>query len=197
MEINLSKLHPDIRFFNDMRKVLYDQEFAKNSENIELYYMYRGIKENNGIRYDITVIPARMLGKEFSKTKGHYHSGRYQEVYTVLEGQAIYLLQKKNGGNQIQDAYSVRCNQGETIVIPPDYGHVTINPSRTEQLTMGNWIYQNCKSDYSLYEKLKGACYYYTDEGWVKNDHYKNAPPLRFEEPLKEAPKDLSFLRAK
>ncbi|MFI5205759.1 MAG: glucose-6-phosphate isomerase family protein [Candidatus Paceibacterales bacterium] len=197
MEVDLSQLKPDTRNLDQVRKVLFDREFAKTANNIDLYFMYRGVEENNGIRYDITVIPANMLGQEFSKTKGHVHIGKYQEVYTILEGSALYLFQKAKG-DIIEDVFVVKAQKGDVVVIPSDYGHVSINPSPTEELKMANWISSDCKSDYSDFENLQGACYYYISPGtWVKNDHYKNVPPLRFQEPLKEVPKDLDFLKVK
>ncbi len=196
MSIDLSKLNPDTRYLNDMRSVLRDQEWAKSASNMALYFMYRGIEELNQIRYDITVVPANMLGQEYVKTKGHYHIGKYGEVYTVLEGQAIYLMQKKFNDDNIADVYAVQAKKGDVVVIPSDYGHITINPSK-EELKMANWVASDCKSDYSLFEKLQGACYHYTLEGWQKNENYKNVPPLRFEEPLKEVPSNLDFLKVK
>jgi len=195
MEIDLSKLTPDVRNLDDMREVLFDQEFAKNTENVGLYSMYRGIEENNGIRYDITIVPARTLGQEFVKTKGHYHIGKYGEVYTVLEGQAIYLMQRKVTASEIAHVYAVKAKKGDVVVIPSNYGHITINPSETEDLKMANWVASECKSDYSDFEKLQGGCYYYTKNGWVKNDHYRIVPELKFEGTLKEVPKDLEFLK--
>jgi len=41
--------------------------------NRETYYMYRGIHQEENIRFDITVIPAEPLGEECNKTHGHYH----------------------------------------------------------------------------------------------------------------------------
>src|SRR4030042_2389134 len=114
------KQKPDIRYLNDMKKVLYDQKWAKTAPNFELYYMYRGIKTRDDLRYDITVIPPRMLGKEFVKTKGHEHTGNFGELYTVLEGKAIYLLQKYEKGkkNKIKDVYCVKAKKGESVIIP-------------------------------------------------------------------------------
>lgn len=180
-----------------MKVVVYDKEWLDNAPDFDLYYMYRGVEEHRGIRYDITVIPAKTLGREFAKTKGHYHVGRHQEVYTVLEGQAIYLLQKKlhNIDDEIEDVYAVKCQKGDVVVIPSYYGHVTINPSETEELKMANWIFSGYKSDYAPFENLQGACWYYTQEGWVKNERYKLVPELRWEEPLKTVPKDLEFLK--
>jgi glucose-6-phosphate isomerase len=196
MEIDLTSKTPDVRSLNDIKGVLADQEFAKTTEDAKLYFMYRGIEEKDGIRYDITVVPAKVLGSEFVKTKGHYHVGKYGEVYTVLEGQALYLMQKKKSDNEIEDAYVVRANKGDVVVIPSDYGHITINPSTTTDLKMANWVAADCKSDYSLFEKLQGACYYYlTDGTWVKNERYLKVPELRFEGALRQVPEDLSFLK--
>ncbi|MDP2741207.1 MAG: glucose-6-phosphate isomerase family protein [bacterium] len=205
MEYDLTKFTPDVRYLDDMRSVVYDQEWLKNASNFELYSMYRGLEKKDTLRYDITIIPAKMLGLEFVKTKGHYHIGEYQEVYIVLEGEAIYLMSRhsaippeagqKPGEETIQDVYAVKAQKGDVVIIPPYYGHTTINPSENEDLKMANWVSDDCKSDYSLYEKFNGACYYYNKAGWIKNENYKNVPPLRFEESLKSIPEDLDFLK--
>lgn len=194
-EINLKNITPDIRHIDDMRDVMFDKNFAKNAENADLYFMYRGIEKTGDIRYDITVISAKMLGNEFNKTKGHYHIGAYPEIYTVLEGSAIYLMQKTEGNtNIISDVYAVKANKGDVVIIPPFYGHVTINPSENQELKMANWLCDKCKSNYSSFVQLQGACYYYTQNGWIKNENYKSIPELRFEEPTKEVPQNLEFL---
>ena len=191
--MNLKDKKPDIRYLNDMKEVIYDKKWLKTAPNLELYYMYRGIKKEGNLRYDITVIPSRMLGKEFVKTKGHEHIGEYGELYMVLEGEAICLMQKRNG-EKIEDVYAIKTKKGQVVIIPPGYSHVSINPSKKD-LKMANWISEDCKSDYQMFEKIQGACYYYTQKGWIKNENYKEVPELRFEKPLKSIPKDLSFLR--
>lgn len=194
MEYDLTKLTPDIRRLNDMRNVLCDKNFGNNAPDDGLYLMYRGLENKDGLRYDITVVKAKMLGNEFNKTKGHYHIKAYPEIYMVLKGEAIYLLQKRGPDGQVEDVYAVNVRAGECAIMPPFYGHVTINPSKTQDLKMANWISNNCKSDYSSFEKLQGACYYYTDKGWMKNENYNPVPELRFEQSLKSVPDDLSFL---
>ncbi len=227
MEINLDDLKPDVRHLDEIRMVLADQEFAKTAENTDLYFMYRKIKVENGLRYDITIIPPKMFGQEFVKTKGHVHAGFYGEVYMVLEGEGIYFAQKGDENN-IKDAFAVRAKKGDVIIIPAGYGHVTINPSK-ETLKTANWVAESDKGDFSLFERNQGACYYfialqsqtsadspakvfsrknlggqtqtYADPSgrgiWIKNEHYKNVPLLRFEEPLKEVPANLDFLKVK
>ncbi len=188
----VKNVKPDIRYLKDMQEVLYDKEWLKTAPNFEVYYMYRGIKEKNSLRYDITVIPKRMLGKESVKTKGHYHVGDCGELYIVLEGKGIYLMQKERNG-KIEDVYYVKAKKGDYILIPPYYGHVTINPS-LRRLKMANWVWSKCKSDYKRIERKKGACYYYTKSGWIKNKNYKKIPKLYFKKPLKTMP-SLDFLK--
>ena len=172
-----------------MKEVLYDKEWTKNAPNFELYYMYRGIKEKDDLRYDITIIPPRMLGKEFVKTKGHYHIGNYGELYKVLAGLALFLIQDK----EVKNIYFFRAKRGEFVLIPPNFGHTTINPS-SKTLKVANWTSKKCKSDYKSIEKKRGFCYYYTICGWIKNKNYKKIPKLRSKKPLKKMPKSLDFL---
>lgn len=192
MEIDFKNLKPDIRRLSDMKEVLYDQKWAKNASDLELYYMYRGVKQEEELRYDITVITAKMLGREFAKTKGHEHIGAYQELYTVVEGQAFFLMQKVKG-KIVEDVYAVKAGKGESVIIPSYYGHITINPSK-EDLKLANWKSKTCEGDYQLFEKMRGACYYYTVDGWIKNRNYGEVPELRFEESLKSIPENLDFL---
>lgn len=183
----LENHQPDIRKISDLKEVLFDQEWAEKVTDFDVYYMYRGIKEKDDLRYDITVIPFRMFGKEFPKTKGHYHPKEYGEVYIVLQGRAIYLIQG------VSDAYAVTAEEGDVVTVPPGYGHITINPGK-EDLIMANWVSPHFSSDYDSILKKGGGCYFFTEDGWVKNENYKEIKELHFKEPEKEIPEDLSFL---
>ena len=90
--------------------------------------------------------------------------------------------------------YAVKARAGESVVIPEGYGHVTINPGNGT-LKLSNWVSPECVSDYKSIADKKGACHFYTVKGWIKNDNYKKVPEMRFEEPLKEVPQDLDFLK--
>lgn len=194
MAVKLKGVKPDIRYLNDMKEVICDQKWLKSASNVELYYMYRKVKEKGDLRYDITKIPPRFLGKEFVKTKGHRHIGNFGEVYIVLKGKAIFLMQKcKNG--RIEDVCAVKAKKGDVCVIPKNYNHIIINPSNKETLKTANWVSKKCKNDYKFLQKKGGAYYFYTKSGWVKNKNYKKIPKLRFEKPLKKMPKNLDFLK--
>ena len=187
--------NPDIRHLNEMKDVLYDRKWAKKAENFELYYMYREVKKKRGLRYDITVIPARKLGKEYVKTLGHEHSSNYGEIYVALKGEAVYLIQRAKKG-RVEDVYAVKAKTGQAAIVPPGYGHITINASKKE-LVEGNWIDEKCQNKYGVFLRKRGACYYYLNNGWKKNKNYKAVPRLRFEKPLNALPANLSFLYGK
>ncbi|MFP3879364.1 MAG: glucose-6-phosphate isomerase family protein [Dehalococcoidia bacterium] len=185
-------METEIRYLNDMKMVLYDKAWATTASNFEVYYMERGLEEKDDLRYDITTIPPKMLGQEFVKTKGHYHIGAFQELYIVLEGKGIFLMQKKGEG-KIQDVYYVEAKKGECVLVPSFYGHVTINPA-SKTLKMGNWISKQYKADYESIAEKGGFAYYYTQAGWVKNGNYEQVPELRSEMPLESMPRNLDFL---
>lgn len=190
-KIDISELEPDIRKLSDMEEVILDKEWLSNADkDMELYYMYRAVKEEEGLRYDITVIPPMMLGKEFIKTKGHFHSSGHPEYYTVLEGEALFLMQEKG----CTDAYFIKAKEGESIIIRGNYGHITINPGKNT-LKMANWISPECVSEYSAIGEKEGACWLYTTDGWISNNNYESIPALREEQPLEKEPESFSFLK--
>ena len=183
---------PDVRRLSDIKDVVYDKEFLKNSKDIDLYYMYRDLAlskkdrdamKEEDLRYDITVIPPGMLGVEYTKTLGHYHpiapgtDLSYTEIYEILEGEAHYLLQKEEKG-KITDVVLVKAGKGDKIIMPPNYGHVTINPGRKE-LKMSNLVSGKFSSVYQPYKDKQGGAYFELQKGFVSNRNYGKLPELR------------------
>jgi glucose-6-phosphate isomerase len=208
LEFGKKRFLPDIRRLYDMKDVIYDKGFLENAENIELYYMYRDVfldkkdkktMEENNLRYDITIIPPMKLGKEFVKTAGHYHPFvpgtkiTYPEVYEVLDGEAHYLLQKKEN-DKIMDVVLVSAEKNEKVIIPPGYAHVTINPSKNV-LKMANWVASNFSSVYEPIKKMQGAAYFETTTGFIKNENYRYLPEIRFLKPKEH--RDAGLVRDK
>ena len=191
LKFNDTEKEPDIRLLKQMEKVIYDKEwFLKADKNKELYYMYRGCFKNkehektaekHKLRYDITILLPTTLGKEFNKTLGHYHplikgkTHSYPEMYEVLKGKALYLLQKQKPDttNEIEDVYFVEAKEGDVVVIPPDYGHITINPSK-EPLIMSNWTDSTFHSNYKPIEENHGGAFFVIKPfNIIKNPNYK------------------------
>jgi len=168
------KEHPcSVRKLSEMKDALMSE--TKESGDVDLYYMFRDIYVKNGMRYDITLIPARITGGEFAKTYGHCHPVahdhlRYPEVYQVLSGKALFILQKEleTAGIEI---LIIPAKKGEVVLIPPNYCHVSINPSEKD-LLLANVVAVDFKSIYEIYKRKRGAAYYCTKKGLVPNKNY-------------------------
>lgn len=170
------KIEPNVRTFKDMLDVLKNQQEMNVESDKILYYMYRAPYTKGSIRFDITVIPPSMLGSEYVKTYGHYHTEAekglaYPEVYQVLKGEVLYILQRKHLDESI-DVILVKAKAGDVVLMPPNYGHVSVNTGK-EILIMSNLVSSKFQSDYSEYKRLHGAAIYYTKQGIIKNPNYK------------------------
>lgn len=204
--------YPEVRTLEEMTEVIFSKHFLTNaSMDMELYYMFRDVSKDEadenrikelGLRYDVTIIPSGTLGVEFVKTAGHYHPCppdsklTYPEMYEVLEGEAHYFLQKREetqGVEKITDEIVVKAWAGDKVVIPPNYGHVTVNPSETT-LKMANWVARTFSSVYEPIKKRGGAAYFELTTGdFIKNDHYEEVPDIRFLKPLDTWISDLAL----
>ena len=87
-------------------------------------------------RYDITIIMPGQINGECKKTSGHYHGwtparkNTYAEVYEVISGTALYVLQKSPNFDaedpskvKVEDLIFVTVPAGKTLLVPPNYGH--------------------------------------------------------------------------
>jgi glucose-6-phosphate isomerase len=190
----LPPVRPATRTLAEMREVLADPDAAGPEV---LYYMYRDVGRPEerakaaavGLRYDITVVMPAVLGREHSKTYGHYHplapDGQYYpEVYEVISGEAIYLLQRRGPDGRVDDVVAVRARPGDKVFMLPGYGHVTINPG-PEPLVMANWVAAAFASEYGDYRAKRGAAVYEdVAGGWRPNPRYGDVPPVRALRPL-------------
>ncbi|MGB7789494.1 glucose-6-phosphate isomerase family protein [Methanoregula sp.] len=178
---------PAVRTMEEMRPVLADPSCTCGDP---LYFMYRDLAKSDAdwrwlhvhhLRYDLTVIPSRDLCGEWVKTKGHYHPENkagvgYPEIYEVLEGEAHYILQSKD----LTDVVMIPAKAGDVVIIPPGYGHISINPSPDKTLVMANLVSTAFESEYGEYESRHGAAYYeYISEELRKNPRYPALPPVR------------------
>ncbi len=187
-------VEPAVRRLYDLRPVAFDTAWIESAPDRDVYYMYRDLArsphdreviEGHELRYDVTSIPPFHVGHEFVKTVGHYHprvtpesAYTYPEVYEVVSGEAHYVLQRPTNG-AVADVLLVRAVTGDKIVIPPNYGHVTINPSE-QPLTMANWVCRSFASVYEPYEEHHGAAYYELVNGrLLANRAYDTVPTVR------------------
>ena len=181
-----SKIAPSIRTFSQMMPVLLHPELEGNFLlDAPLYFMYRQAEKFSSIRYDITrILPADLCG-ERNKTFGHTHPGGWPEAYEVLSGSAHFLLQKISASGSVEEALLLSAKKGDCFLVPPLYGHITINAGKTE-LLMANLVSDRFESDYSLFEQKRGACIYETSDGKiVKNRNYSDGFSIKKDSAVK------------
>ena len=167
LTVNGKAAERSVRKAYELKSVLYSKSWLSKHKDTPLYYMYRNVApfkplSKNGIRYDITVIRPLMLGSEFNKTLGHYHQIAehgltYPELYEVLDGNALYLLQKTL--HDKTEVILINARKGEKVIIPPNYGHITINLGRKD-LVMANLVSDRFESDYKPVIKMRGGAVY-------------------------------------
>lgn len=174
---------------NKMKSVLRNPEF--NKEEI-FYSFYEGVAlekdvklfKDYGLRYDLIVVNQGTACGEFKKTSGHYHCTvpgseiSYPEIYEVLQGNALFMLQKCNSQGNIDDALAVNAKPGDKLVIPPEYGHATINIGE-EPLVFADLVSTACSNTYGQIAQNHGMCHYVLE----KNDGFEIIPNPAYENP--------------
>lgn len=88
----------------------------------------------------------------------------------------------------------IAASTGDIVVVPPGFGHVTINPSRTSVLQMANLVSSAFQSEYQEYENRRGAIFYEMSDGTTrKNPMYSQKAELTFTRADKVAPVNETF----
>lgn len=147
-------------------------------EDDPYYDFYRAIGRDGeraafaarGLRYDSTVILPGAAGDEFKKTAGHFHCqipGKgmsYPEYYQVISGTALFVMQKVQnehtpGRMLVENCLVAEVHAGQAIVIPPDYGHCTINVG-AETMVFVNLVACDSQNDYEGVKRSVGMCCY-------------------------------------
>ena len=172
----------------------------------ELYYdVYRDVRfaadeallRRDEYKYDFTLIMPGQVNGECKKTSGHYHgfnparSNTYPEVYEVLAGTAIYVLQRADNFEgraedlKIDDIILVRVEAGQSIIIPPNYGHASINGGDSLML-FSNLAYGPCPVLYDQVKRFGGmGCFVFRENGKLSfrmNEKYRDVsmPAVKF-----------------
>ena len=155
------------------------------------YYMVRGGKNKR----NITVLETGTVGGEYIKTYGHYHVGKLDETYWFVAGEGIALLQKLAGVNDpsvVAEFKVVRVRAGDSVYMPPGYGHLMVNTGKT-------WLVMEDDSpvegpddsasmpghaDYEAVKQMRGFAYYVVEKNGkpalVRNPRYKEVQKTDF-----------------
>jgi glucose-6-phosphate isomerase len=138
------------------------------------------------------------------KTAGHYHPENFPELYEVVCGRCFCLMQRPNPRDHliIEEVIIAEAVAGQKIVIPPDFGHILINPGPNYLIT-SNWVSSCFASRYELYQEAEGAAYFVTTAddkpqvspylkinlGVRKNIKFSQVANINFVRPVKQIKK--------
>lgn len=171
---------------SQMAGLLRDMRGARPDE--PYYDVYRDVRfagdeplfARDHYRYDLTLIMPGQVNGECKKTSGHYHgynparSATYAEVYEVIYGTAIYVLQRADNFDgdpvalKIDDLVVVKVEAGQTILVPPNYGHCSVNAGEGP-LLFSNLCYVPCPLEYEPIRRRGGlACHIMRENGRIR-----------------------------
>lgn len=175
-----------------LRAVTLEPDACTPPEQVQ-YWMYNGLAREaeraplaeTGMRYELTLMFPRALGRERAKTLGHLHSGppgsvlNYPEICEVLRGTAYFVFQTLDLDKRSAPLCGyVEVRAGEKIIIPPNLHHLTINAA-DEPLLFADVIPLAVKGIYQPLANMHGAAYLLTsDSGWIKNPTYNQVGAL-------------------
>lgn len=74
--------------------------------------------------------------------------------------------------------FYTKAGSKDVVLMKEGFWHVTINSSGSDFLIMANIVCSDFTSIYEEYKKNKWAAYYYTVDGWVKNENYSSITRL-------------------
>ncbi len=159
------------------------------------YYMIRG---GPGKR-NVTVLEPGMVGGEYIKTYGHYHVGKIDETYWIVQGEGIVILQSravKNGkpvNDEIDSFKAISVKAGDKVYIPAEIGHLLVNVGKTWLVTIDDSpvnfdevdpVSLPGHADYEPVKRMRGFAYYVVEKNgkpeFVRNTLYKKAPDVEF-----------------
>lgn len=163
------------------------------------YDVCRGKNWQGDLRYDLTLIYTKDTARELPRTFGHYHTQGYAELFEVIKGETMALMQQYGAEfDIIEKVYLIEASKGDKFIILPNFGFTNINPDKSKNLLLSNWINVNVENQYDLIKKYNGFCYRALRDGngnitFEKNENYKKIPELIKLKP-KKLPKELKNL---
>jgi glucose-6-phosphate isomerase, archaeal len=184
----------EARCVDELSDVLYESREIDLAQ--ELYWIFpmqdagasNELFEAADLTYSFVLLPPGTVGGEFVKTRGHYHPEMpgsdlaYPEVYSHLLGRPYLLMQHRfqNRANQVDDCVLIELSNGMSVMIPPGYAHILINPTNEPAVISGLYS-RSFRGSYDPITEMAGAAYFVLDEDGEKvvpNHRYADCPPL-------------------
>ena len=168
---------------SQLKDVLYNQ----NADGPETaYWVFSELNQTKTDKWrDMTVVAPGLYGKEYCKTYGHYNLANTTEIYNLVSGEGVMLMQKKHIENgvwipeMVDEFFLVNLSLGDELIIASEYAHSLSNLGSKPLITFDDWQYGHTEADYKEIKALQGMAFYLLNENGLKivpNPRYKNLP---------------------
>lgn len=158
----------------ELKEVLMD---PKSPGVKEPYFVIRGDEGQN-----ITILSPGKNGNEFNKTYGHFHNYQGIEIYRVVYGQGVLIMQRNDDGGEAKEVKVVGLRPGVTVEVPVGYGHALVNIGKTYLVVIDDAPSTSGAHDFDLVKEKHGFAYYIVDKkgevGFEPNHNYHLHPQI-------------------
>lgn len=121
---------------------------------------------------NLTILVAGKFGVEYNKTFGHYHADGKDEVYHLISGVGLLLLQSED------EFKIIKATAGDEITIAKKYIHCWVNIGAEPLISYDD--HRDPKDNYETVAAKHGLAYYIIEENGqpkaVPNPNYEHVP---------------------
>ncbi len=143
----------------------------------EPYFVIRGDEGQN-----ITILSPGKNGNEFNKTYGHFHNYQGVEIYRVVYGQGVLIMQRNDEGGEAKEVRVASLRPGMTIEVPVGYGHALVNIGKTYLVVIDDAPNGAKAHNFDPVKDKRGFAYYIVDKkgevGFEPNSNYHLHPQI-------------------
>lgn len=141
------------------------------------YFVIRGDEGQN-----ITILSPGKNGNEFNKTYGHFHNYQGVEMYRVVYGQGILVMQRNDGDGEAKEIRVTSLRPGMVVEVPVGYGHALANIGKTYLVVIDDAPNISKAHNFELVREKHGLAYYVVDKkgevGFEPNPNYRLHPQI-------------------
>ena len=128
-----------VRHLSDMtglyaNKQAVERILADDDPIIYEFWEVEGEGADRGLCFGLTRIRPGKVGREYHMTKGHFHTTEGDELYAVIRGQGLLLLQTREG-----EAQTLEMVTGRMCYVPSGWAHRTVNTGDDELVFLSVW----------------------------------------------------------
>lgn len=131
---------------------------------------------------NILIITPGVNGIEFNKTYGHFHTFQEVEIYHVVYGQGVLIMQRNDEMGEAKEIRVVGIRPGATVEIPFGYGHAIANVGKNYLVVIDNSPLGVKGNDTKDIRNKHGLAYYIIDKkgevGFEQNPNYHIHPQI-------------------